>query len=155
MGRGMSTSSGPPPDPNAFRRDRSGDGAWIDLPPEGRTGRAPTFPLISPTPRERALWAIEWKRPQAVEWERNHMEVEVALYIRRLSQVELVDAPATLGTLVRQMQESLGLSLPGLARNRWRLRTAASYPTATGPKFVPKASSRTRLTIVDPPESTD
>jgi hypothetical protein len=71
------------------------------------------------------LWNREWKRPQAVEWERNGQEVEVALYVRSLVAAEKLDAPTNLRTLVKQQQEALGISLPGLARNRWRIGDSA------------------------------
>lgn len=52
-------------------------------------------------------------------WERHELEVEVALYVRNLAKVERPKAATGLGTLVKQQQEALGLSLPGLARLRW------------------------------------
>lgn len=47
MGRGGArVNSGPPPDPNALRRDRKEDKAgWTILPVEGRTGPVPEWPL--------------------------------------------------------------------------------------------------------------
>lgn len=69
------------------------------------------------------IWEGEWRRPQAVMWEANSQQTEVALYVRWLVKSERPDAAVALGTLVRQLQESLGLSLPGLARNRWIIAT--------------------------------
>lgn len=120
MAKGSSSNSGPPPDPNALRRDRDSKD-WIDLPAEGRKGRAPAWPLSKQTKRETELWKKEWRRPQAVMWERNGQEVEVALYVRRLAEAEVRGAPVTLANLVRQLQEALGISLPGMARLRWRI----------------------------------
>lgn len=43
---GARVNSGPPPDPNALRRERKSDQAgWTTLPAEGRKGRAPRWPL--------------------------------------------------------------------------------------------------------------
>lgn len=50
--------SGPPPDPNALRRDRPSDQAtWTTLPAEGRTGEPPEWPLLDVQPREWDLGA--------------------------------------------------------------------------------------------------
>lgn len=54
-------------------------------------------------------------------WERNGQELEVALYVRSLVAAEQMDASVAARTLVRQQQEALGLSVPGLARNRWKI----------------------------------
>jgi len=116
-----------------LRRDRKDDAGWQTLPATGRTGDAPDWPLPHPTDRERELWETEWKRPQAIMWERNGQELEVALYVRRLVEVERPDAPVTLGTLVRQMQEGLGLSLPGLHRNRWVIAAPTTGSQYSGP----------------------
>jgi hypothetical protein len=122
---GARATSGPPPDPDALRRDRD-VGTWKTLPIEGRQGPAPEWPLSKATKREADLWAREWTRPQAVMWERNGQEVEVAMYVRSLAAAEKRDAPVNARTLVRQQQEALGLSLPGLARNHWRIGKASS-----------------------------
>ena len=132
---------GPPPDPNALRRERDGAG-WVTLPASGRDGPLPEWPLSRPTVRETALWTREWQRPQAVMWERNGQELEVAMYVRSLAIAEKRDAPVASRTLVRQQQESLGLSLPGLARNRWRIGAGESRES------VARAPARGRLKVV-------
>ena len=44
---GARVVSGPPPDPNALRRDRPGDKAsWTTLPAEGRAGKPPAWPTF-------------------------------------------------------------------------------------------------------------
>jgi hypothetical protein len=116
---GARARSGPAPDPNALRRDRPSDGQWTHLPAAGRQGEAPEWPLSRVTRRELELWTREWRRPQAVMWEANGQHVEVALYVRSLVGAERPKASVALRTLVRQQQEALGLSLPGLLRNRW------------------------------------
>lgn len=120
MARGSSARSGPAPDPNALRRDRDGDG-WITLPQEGRDGPTPEWPLSDPSQRELELWEREWRRPQAVMWEQNGQEVEVAMFVRALKVAENPNAPTNSRTLVRQMMEGLGISIPGMQRNKWRI----------------------------------
>ena len=121
---GARARSGPAPDPNALRRDRKDDAGWTTLPASGRKGPAPEFPLPGATERELEIWEREWKRPQAIMWERNGQEHEVALYVRTLVRAEDPEVSAALLTLVRQMQEALGLSIPGLHRNRWIIAEA-------------------------------
>jgi hypothetical protein len=173
---GTRARSGPPPDPMALRRDRPSDGDWIRLPAEGRKGNAPAWPLRSPTAlldhlltygkdgeptnsavvdrigkatakRELEVWRREWRRPQAVMWERLGLEVEVAFYVRALVWAEAPDAPVNLRTFVKQLQESLGISLPGLARNRWVIADAAPTPAAA-PRARAGRSGRERFQVV-------
>lgn len=120
MRGGARARSGPAPDPNALRRDRDGE-SWITLPAEGRKGRPPAWPLDGKSKREVKLWGQEWKRPQAVEWEKNGQEIEVAMYVRTLIASEKLDATQGMRNLLRQQQEALGISLPGLSRNRWQI----------------------------------
>jgi len=121
---GSRARSGPAPDPEALRRERDAD-EWETLPAKGRPGRAPAWPLGKATALERRFWTREWKRPQAIVWERNGQELEVALYVRALADSLQPGAPVTLLRLVRQHQEDLGISLTGLARHRWRIEEAA------------------------------
>jgi hypothetical protein len=115
---GARARSGPAPDRNSIRNGRAG-ADWIRLPASGRKGEPPAFPLPRSTKRERTIWAGEWKRPQAIMWESNGQELEVALYVRTIREAEQPKAAASLRTLLVRMQEHLGLSQPGLARNRW------------------------------------
>lgn len=117
---GARTNSGPSPDPNALRRERD-HGEWTTLPAEGRSGEPPAWPLRGQSEREQTLWITLWAKPQALMWERFGQELEVALFVRNLSMAELPGAPVNLGTLVRQMADSLGLTTPGLRNNRWRI----------------------------------
>lgn len=118
---GARVRSGPPPDPNALRRDRKTDAGWVTLPAEGRAGDPPAWPLTAVTAREKHWWAHLWKMPQAVQWERDGQALEVALYVRRLCEAEKRNAPVSLATLVRQLADNLGLTIPGMARLRWRI----------------------------------
>lgn len=135
-------------DPNALRRERSGDSAsWTLLAPFD--GPAPQWPLsenLENGAREMAIWERLWKRPQASEWLRLGLEDEVALYSRYLAEAEFPDASSAVRTLVKQHQELLGLSTAGLNRLRWQLPAGEAPKAVAAPKR--KASSRARLKVV-------
>ncbi|MGW4986325.1 phage terminase small subunit [Streptomyces mirabilis] len=97
---------------------------WVTLPADGRPGDAPAFPLLDPAPRELDLWHRLWATPQAVMWEQLHQAFEVAAYVRLLSIAEQPDAPIVSWAQVKQVAESLGLSVAGMARNRWTIAPA-------------------------------
>ena len=148
---GARARSGPAPDPAALRRDRDA-GEWTVLPAEGRAGEPPAFPLLNPDGRELELWAGEWKRPQAVAWERLGLEHEVALYVRNLALAEIPGAPVTLSTLVKQLRDSLGLSVAGMRANRWRIardETADRREGAAPGRAPARSSARGRLEVID------
>ncbi|MEU9839732.1 hypothetical protein AB0C69_10980 [Actinomadura sp. NPDC048032] len=149
MPKGGHARSGPPPDPNALRRERD-KGEWSLLPATGRPGDAPVWPLSGHSEREADLWADLWRKPQSLMWERYGQEIEVALYVRNLAQVEKPGSPINLGTLVRQMADSLGLTTPGLRANRWKIEPVVPAEAVPAPsKESPKrSSSRSRLKVV-------
>lgn len=150
---GARARSGPAPDPNALRRERDA-GEWTLLPATGRPGDPPEWPLPDQSERELELWTALWPKPQALMWERLGLEIEVALYVRRLAEAEAPGSPANLSTLVRQMSDSLGLTTPGLRANRWKIE--APKPTAvervaraaSEPESAGRPSARERLTVV-------
>jgi hypothetical protein len=131
----------------ALRRQRPGDSAgWTELPAEGRAGRPPKWPLDGQSEREKVLWSELWKRPQAVMWQRLDQRYEVAMFARNLARAEQPMASVELQKVVRQYLDSLGLSVAGMLRNRWRL----AAPVAAAPKALvaPRPSAKTRLTVV-------
>ena len=143
---GARARSGPAPDPMALRRDRPSDAAgWARL-PVGRTAPAPDWPLTRPTRRELVLWAVEWARPQAVMWEANGQALEVALYVRSVVAAEHPKAPTSMRTLVKQQQEALGLSLPGLLRNRWIIGEAEA--PARPQRVASVSTAKARLEVI-------
>ncbi len=144
---GARARSGPPPDPTALRRERDGD-QWVTLPAAGRKGRAPNWPLSRASAREETIWKEEWKRPQAIMWRRHRQELEVALYVRTVVAAEKRNAPANVRNLVRQQQEALGISLPGLARNRWRIAEEEPQKSAVAAPNARKGA-RERFTVHD------
>jgi hypothetical protein len=143
---GARARSGPAPDPNALRRERDA-GEWTELPAEGRLTESPEWPLSGQSPRERELWRRLWCMPQALMWERYSQELEVALYVRQLERFERPRSPIILGTLVRQMADSLGLTTPGLRANRWKIKRddqAAAAPVGTVTPIRSTAKDRLR-----------
>lgn len=150
---GARVRAGRPEDPTAFRRERE-SGEWTILPAAGRKGFAPQWPLVERSDRENELWLKLWRKPQALMWERFGQDVEVALYVRNLTMAELPGCPVNLGTLVRQLGDSLGLSSPGLRANRWRIAPVETdaerlAPTADGVEPpTARVSARDRLKVV-------
>lgn len=144
---GARARSGPAPDPMALRRERDGD-QWTVLPPEGRGAPAPVWPLTQASEREAELWDGLWVRPQAVMWERLSLELEVALYVRRLAEAEQPQSKVNLSTLVRQLADSLGLTVPGMRANRWRVDSTPSPAERPAARPARRASARERLRVV-------
>lgn len=148
---GARVVSGPPPDPSALRRNRPTDKAgWTTLPAGGRRGPAPEWPLVSPADRELDLWEDLWSRPQAVMWEELGQHLEVAMYVRCLAEAERIDGRIDIKKLARQYMDSLGLSVQGMLRNRWKVAPAAEVddtvvPAAPAPR---RPSARDRLRVV-------
>lgn len=147
---GARARSGPAPDPNALRRDRDA-GEWVSLPAGGREGVVPAWPLSKQSPREVELWEAEWRRPQAVVWERNGQELEVALFVRAVVEAEDPRASVSARTLVRQQMDSLGISTPGLRSNRWRIVDEAE--SQVKPRRSSGSSAKERLRVVKDSEA--
>lgn len=120
MPSGGHARSGPPPDPNALRRDRD-SAEWTTLPADGRAGEPPAFPLDRPSNRELDLWATEWRRPQAVMWERLHLELAVGMFVRDVATAEDPKASPPARALVIRHMDALGISIAGLRSHRWRI----------------------------------
>lgn len=143
---GARTRSGPPADPNATRRHGSG-GEWETIAGDRKAIEVPEWPLTKASKRELELWSDLWDRPQSVLWERNNQAFEVALLCRRFAEAEEPGAPVALGTLVRQMMDSLLLTMPSMRAARVRISdVAAQAPAVQTPET--RASSRERLRVV-------
>lgn len=145
---GARARSGPPPDPDAIRRDRPSDQAgWVTL-GKPREGDPPPWPLTESSKREDALWARLWTTPQAVQWEALNLTDEVALYVRVFCEASQTEAKADVRTLVLRLREGLGLSMAGLARNRWRIATAEPTTEATRKDDRRRPSAKDRLRLI-------
>lgn len=151
---GARAVSGPPPDPNSLRQVKAAErGGWKTLPAEGRTGELPEWPLTEATPREVALWDDLWSKPQAVVWEEMGQELEVALFARTLAEAEKPDARVDVKKMVRGYLDSLGLSVTGMLRNRWKIAPATDAPIGEvlpleGAPARRRPSSRDRMKVV-------
>lgn len=158
MPRGGARSvSGPPPDPNALRRERKTDAAgWVTLPASGPFGDPPEWPLVPHSDatmreREESRWQDMWtQRPQSVMWRRLGQEIEVAMFVRKLTEAELPKTSNELQKVVRQYLDSLGLSVQGMLRNRWKIEQPAAPAEGGSSASSPRrASARDRLRVVD------
>ncbi|MHC3391307.1 hypothetical protein ACLQ2E_17905 [Streptomyces lavendulocolor] len=157
MPRGGHAASGPPPDPNSLKSAKAVQaGGWTTLPAEGRTGPAPEWPLTEQTDREADLWEDLWAKPQAVAWEALEQVLEVALFCRTLAEAERPDCRVDVKKMVRSYLDSLGLSVAGMLRNRWKVGPAAEVVEQATPAAAPvrRASARDRLRVVPSGEGT-
>lgn len=115
---GARLRSGPPPDPNALRREKKSDGEWMILPSEGPQGDAPVWPLTEASDREAVIWERLWQMPQAHIWLQRRQHDQVALYVRRFVEAEEPGAAVGRSTLVRQLADNLLLSIPAMLSAR-------------------------------------
>lgn len=152
---GRRSRSGPSPDPNALRRDRKDDAAWVVLPAEGYQGEVPEFPLADALSAELGLWSELWRKPQAAMWAKLGMKYEVAAYVRAFLESVEAEASAGLKTAVLRMSAELGLSLPGMHSMRWKFsedevaeRRAEKLPERSG-------SARDRLRLINGGQADD
>lgn len=146
---GARSRSGPAPTStdrsHKAKQDQQG---WTTLPAEGRDGPMPAFPLVSPTTREMDLWERLWETPQAVMWEDQCQEFEVAAYVRLLARAELPKSSSMIWAQVKQVGESLGLSVSGMQRNRWVVGTPETTEEEASTPVAGVASIADRLKAV-------
>lgn len=132
---GARVNSGPPPDPNALRRDRKQDkDGWTTLPQRTEL-TAPVWPLASlhlgedddgildleeRSSRELDVWRDLWATPQATAWHRMGWSLEVALYVRLIVGAESTGEIKALAE-ARMWSDRLGLNPAAMLRNRWRV----------------------------------
>lgn len=164
---GARARSGPPADPNALRRDRKDDKAWINL-PIVPLEEIPTYPLQKipvyyeywvdkqkvreldegPTEgrweSELSLWAELWSKPQAHMWAALGLKWQVAAYVRSYIESVGPDSNAGMKTAVLRMEAELGLSTVGMGQLRWSIATdeLADHRDEVKPS---RQSSRDRL----------
>lgn len=150
---GARAVSGPAPDPRSLRSTKAMDkGGWRTLPAEGREAEPPEWPLTTAAERELDLWDDLWAKPQAVAWEDMGQELEVALFVRTLAEAERADARVDVKKMVRGYLDSLGLSVAGMNRNRWKIAPAVEGPVGVSEAGQEPAarrpSARDRLRVV-------
>lgn len=119
---GARARSGPAPDPNALRRDRKDDKAWISL-PVSPVEDVPAFPLPDAGAVEVELWDELWRKPQAHMWVALGLKFQVAFYVRNFVKASAADAAATWVAGVLRQEAELGLSTVGMGQLRWQIAT--------------------------------
>ena len=138
---------GPAPKPADQVRRRNAPAAnTVKLPPEGRTGDAPTWPLSGETPE---TWVGLWATPQAAAWERLGWTRVVARYVHILKMCEQPEQmTAALLSEARQMEDRLGLTPMSMLRLRWEIASDEVAEKRTT-KAAPKTTARRRLKVAD------
>jgi len=163
---GARSHSGPPPNPNALRRQRDGK-EWTKLPAAGRLEPAPEWPdeVSEASERELLMWRRIWMLPQAIVWEADRVHDMVAFYVRTYLEAMRPGAGAQARTFVKQMSEALLLTPATLAQQRYviegtdeaRAIAAAvadgKEPQRRGPRK--SARERTGFTVVTGREEDD
>lgn len=81
-------------------------------------------------------------------WQRLDQRYEVALFARNLARAEQPMASVELQKVVRQYLDSLGLSVAGMLRNRWRLAEPVTAAAQAPKAAAPQLSARSRLKVV-------
>lgn len=160
---GARVYSGPPPDPNALRRQRDGK-EWVKLPASGRLDPAPEWPAAIDEPDEQELlkWRELWMLPQALIWEMDRAHDLVAFYVRTYLEAMKPKAGAQARMFVRQLSNDLYLAPAALASGRYVIdgtdeamaidaAVASHQPGTAGPKRrgPSKKSARDRLQVVE------
>ena len=148
---GARNRSGPPADPSSGRSERRGF-KLTALPSEGYAGVVPPVSDFLPgaSDRHETVWAQLWATPQACAWSMESWRWPVvADLVKYTVRSEPADAPASLGTVVRQLRDDCGLSKAGLTQNGWAIAVDEVAAKAAEKKPVVKpASSRDRLKSV-------
>ena len=120
---GARNRSGPPKDPSSGRSERQGF-KLTALPSEGYRGEVPPIADFMPSAsrRHEVVWAQLWASPQACAWSMESWRWPiVADLVKYVVRSEPDDAPASLGTVVRQLRDDCGLSKAGLIQNGWAI----------------------------------
>jgi hypothetical protein len=128
----------------------STEAGWALLPAGQWDGEPPAWPLDFRTEREGDVWVELWRKPQAAMWDQLGQALEVALFVRLLVAAEQPDAKTELIKTLRQYLDSLGLSVQGMLRNRWKIapEVADAEPEPSNPAPPRRRSARDRLKVV-------
>lgn len=152
MSGGARPRSGPRADPGSLRQyDRGAE--WTRLPREGRDGPTPVWPLTRKPRGWQVLWEAEWKRPQAIMWERLGQEMTVALMVVSLLAAEGPKARSGDRTTSKQLMDALGITLSGMNQLRWTFDDLVDAPAvspAIEPETAAPVSARDRLLRIVP-----
>lgn len=110
-----------------------------------------TIQIESQDANEKLLWVDLWKTPQAAAWVELGWTRDIAMYVRHQVLAELGSMDNA--KEARQWSDRLGLTQPGMLRNRWRISIDEVAPrrnarTAAKKTAARRASSRSRLKVV-------
>lgn len=152
---GARNRSGPQADPSSGRSERRGF-KLTALPSEGYSGDVPDLLEFLPdaTHRHEQVWAQLWSTPQACAWSQDSWRWPVVADLVKYSvRSEPADAPASLGTVVRQLRDDCGLSKAGLVANGWAIATDEVGTRADSKsdeaEKPARSSSKSRLKVVN------
>jgi hypothetical protein len=117
------------------------DKDWVDLPAGGFAGEIPDFPLPDALSLEVDLWAELWRKPQAAAWDSLGLKFQVAAYVRAYLKATALEAVNGWSTVVLRMEAELGLNVPGMRANGWRISGGPTTAPATTASAARKTSS--------------
>lgn len=147
---GARNRSGPQADPKSGRSDRRGL-TFTSLPSEGYGGDFPPLSELLPNALERegVVWAEAWTTPQAAQWAKEPWRHRaIAMWVRWSVKMEDPEASASIGTVVRQIADQIGLTPAGLKENGWTIaadevgKARESKPEPGANKPAPKRRLR-------------
>lgn len=146
---GARARSGPPPDPSSLRNARSDASPWTHIPNVPSTDAPPPWPLNRrPTPNQLHHWKRLWRKPQAAMWRELGQEAAVAAHAAALGNSELFEGDKLYPILLRQ-EEQLGISIPGLLRNRWILDPVGVEVKGSKPDDSRRTSASRRFKTIE------
>lgn len=167
MPKGGARTRSRTPDPNSERSIQRGLKFTV-LPPEGYSGSVPEFPMSSPVVLvegqrsievsehvaaiESRLWESAWRLPQAAAWAAEPWRVyTVASWVRVAALCETPYSKAADRAIMLRLQDEIGLTGPGLARNGWKIDAGALPQESDAPAPRRRMSSKDRmgLRVVD------
>jgi len=92
------------------------------LPPEGRKGNPPAWPLPGRQQAgEREAWRQLWATPQAAAWEKLGWTRTVARYCRLLVRAEEPEATAAVQAQTTALEDRLGLTPKSMRLLLWEI----------------------------------
>ena len=144
---GARNRSGPKPQEGSARSDARGYSLEA-LPPTGRKGRAPKFPLPDPSERELQVWREVWRTPQAVAWEmpENKWRIPtVALWVRTRVRCEDPEVGAAVIAQLHRLADQIGMTTAGLAEMGWKIAPAGSSDVQGDVRSRPAKAGGARL----------
>jgi hypothetical protein len=123
---------GPPPKHASKRRRVNATVGVVRLPAASKV-KAPPLPLKGASKAARDWWSIAWASPMASVW----LEADVPGLVRLASLVDRVakgDAPMTVLTEIRALEDRFGLSPLARRRLEWEIESTGSPVEANGSK---------------------